>query len=224
MPSRRNAIELSTDEIREMLMHERVLQVASINPDGTPHLAPMWFVVDEDGSISFTTYGKSQKIMNLERDARITVVTDSGHEYNEIKGVSIDGTAEVSFGSVDCVAVLDGFDNLSGATNGFTGPLSSMMEENGANAASCGSSVVVVDSRSSGCQRSYSSFVVDDAFSTASFVLFVLSFAMVVIVLLSVCLLLRLCLSVYMRFLRSRVHWQYRRWYETGLETTLKPL
>ena len=95
MPSRRNAIELSTAEIREMLMHERVLQVASINPDGTPHLAPMWFVVDEDGSISFTTYGKSQKIMNLERDARITVVTDSGHEYNEIKGVSIDGTAEV---------------------------------------------------------------------------------------------------------------------------------
>ena len=62
MPSRRNAIELSTDEIREMLMHERVLQVASINPDGTPHLAPMWFVVDEDDSISFTTYGKSQKI------------------------------------------------------------------------------------------------------------------------------------------------------------------
>ena len=95
MPSRRNAIELSTDEIREMLMTERVLQVASINPDGTPHLAPMWFVVDEDDSISFTTYGKSQKIMNLERDSRITVVTDSGHEYNEIKGVSIDGTAEV---------------------------------------------------------------------------------------------------------------------------------
>ena len=95
MPSRRNAIELTKDEILEMLTTERVLQVASINPDGTPHLAPMWFVVDDDGSISFTTYGKSQKIKNLERDHRITVVTDAGHAYNEVKGVSIDGTAEV---------------------------------------------------------------------------------------------------------------------------------
>ena len=30
--------------------------------------------------------------------------------------------------------------------------------------------------------------------------------------------------SVYMRSVRPRLHWQYRRWYETGLETTLKPL
>ena len=30
--------------------------------------------------------------------------------------------------------------------------------------------------------------------------------------------------SVYMRSVRSRLHWQYHRWHETGLETTLKPL
>ena len=95
MPSRRNAIALSTQEIRTLMETERVVQVASINPDGTPHLAPMWFIFGDDDSISFTTYGRSQKIKNLERDSRVTLLAEAGHEYNEIIGVSIDGTAEV---------------------------------------------------------------------------------------------------------------------------------
>jgi PPOX class probable F420-dependent enzyme len=95
MPSRRNAIALSPQEIRTLMETERVVQVASINPDGTPHLAPMWFILGDDDSISFTTYGRSQKIKNLERDSRVTLLTEAGHEYNEIIGVSIDGTAEV---------------------------------------------------------------------------------------------------------------------------------
>ncbi|HIE84562.1 MAG TPA: hypothetical protein EYQ00_12285 [Dehalococcoidia bacterium] len=95
MPSRRNAIALTPQEIRTLMETERVVQVASINPDGTPHLAPMWFVLGDDDSISFTTYGRSQKIKNLERDSRVTLLAEAGHEYNEITGVSIDGIAEV---------------------------------------------------------------------------------------------------------------------------------
>jgi hypothetical protein len=55
----------------------------------------MWFVLGDDDSISFTTYGRSQKIKNLERDSRVTLLAEAGHEYNEITGVSIDGIAEV---------------------------------------------------------------------------------------------------------------------------------
>jgi len=95
MPSKRNTIALTPQEIRTLMETERVVQVASINPDGTPHLAPMWFILGDDDSISFTTYGRSQKIKNLERDNRVTLLTEAGHEYNEIIGVSIDGTAEV---------------------------------------------------------------------------------------------------------------------------------
>jgi PPOX class probable F420-dependent enzyme len=78
-----------------LLQNARVLQVASIHRDGRPHLVPMWFALDDDGLIAFTTFGKSQKVINLERDPRITVLAETGEAYNELRGVSIDGRAEV---------------------------------------------------------------------------------------------------------------------------------
>ena len=59
MVNKRGIIELDDIEIRKLLKTERVLQVASINKNGTPHLVPMWFVVEQDGSLVFTTYGRS---------------------------------------------------------------------------------------------------------------------------------------------------------------------
>ena len=95
MPSGRSRIQLSEAEQDELLEDARVLQVASILPDGRPHLVPMWFARDDEGLLVFTTYGNSQKIKNLERDARITVLAETGTEYDELRGVSIDGTAEI---------------------------------------------------------------------------------------------------------------------------------
>lgn len=95
MPNGRTAIELSEAEQEELLRHARILQVASINADGRPHLVPMWFEIDDDGLIVFTTYGTSQKVVNLERDPRVTVLAETGDAYNELRGVSIDGRAEV---------------------------------------------------------------------------------------------------------------------------------
>jgi PPOX class probable F420-dependent enzyme len=95
MVNQRSRIELSDDEQREILEQARILQVASINKDGRPHLVPMWFVFDDAGRLAFTTYGRAQKVRNLERDPRITVLAETGTAYNELRGVSIDGTAEV---------------------------------------------------------------------------------------------------------------------------------
>lgn len=95
MTNQRSSIELDEDEQRELLATARVLQVASLNPTGWPHLVPMWFAVDDDGLISFTTYGTSQKVRNLERDPRITVLVETGEAYNELRGISIDGEAEI---------------------------------------------------------------------------------------------------------------------------------
>jgi len=72
-----------------------VLQVASINRDGTPHLVPMWFEMDDEGVIVFTTYAVAQKTLNLDRDPRMTVLAEAGTTYNELRGVSIDARAEV---------------------------------------------------------------------------------------------------------------------------------
>ena len=95
MVNKRGIIELDDIEIRKLLKTERVLQVASINKNGTPHLVPMWFVVEQDGSLVFTTYGRSQKVKNLERDPRVTLLVESGERYDELKGVVIDGITEI---------------------------------------------------------------------------------------------------------------------------------
>ena len=95
MTNQRNKIELDEGEQHDLLATARTLQVASLNPTGWPHLVPMWFCVDDDGLISFTTYGTSQKVRNLERDPRITVLVETGEAYNELRGISVDGEAEI---------------------------------------------------------------------------------------------------------------------------------
>lgn len=85
---------MSDAEIEAFLEAGRDLQVASLNGDGTIHLVTMWYAV-RDGEVAFWTYGKSQKIVNLRRDPRITVLVATGDKYEELKGVSISGHAEL---------------------------------------------------------------------------------------------------------------------------------
>jgi PPOX class probable F420-dependent enzyme len=92
--SRRDQITMSDAETRAFLEAGRDLQVASLNADGTPHLVTMWYELD-GGDICFWTYGKSQKVVNLRRDPRLTVLVATGDVYEELKGVSISGTAEL---------------------------------------------------------------------------------------------------------------------------------
>lgn len=95
MTNARDRIRLTDAEQDDLLEGARVLQIASILPDGRPHLVPMWFARDDDGLLVFSTYGSSQKVKNLERDPRITALAETGHEYDEVRGLSIDGRAEV---------------------------------------------------------------------------------------------------------------------------------
>src|SRR5207344_3537077 len=94
MAGRRDQITMAADEIEGYLDAQRTLQVASINADGTPHLVAMWYA-RHDGDIAFWTYGKSQKIVNLRRDPRLTVLVATGEVYEQLKGVSIQGQAEL---------------------------------------------------------------------------------------------------------------------------------
>ena len=81
-------------ETRAFLEVGRDLQVGSINADGTPHLVTMWYEI-EDGDICFWTYAKSQKVVNLRRDPRLSVLVATGEVYEELRGVSIIGHAEI---------------------------------------------------------------------------------------------------------------------------------
>lgn len=92
--SRRDEIVLSEDEQRELLEGERIVVVASLGPGGWPHLVPLWYV-PHDGEVWIYTYAKSQKVRNLERDPRATLLIETGHEYGELRGVMIEAEAEI---------------------------------------------------------------------------------------------------------------------------------
>jgi PPOX class probable F420-dependent enzyme len=92
--SRRDQIKLSAEEQLELLQSERVAVVSSNGPRGWPHSMPLWYVV-RDGEIWIWTYAKSQKVRNLERDPRATVLVETGVEYGELRGVQIEAEAEL---------------------------------------------------------------------------------------------------------------------------------
>ncbi len=85
---------MSEDEQHQFISEQKSLQVATINRDGTPHLSTLWFDVFE-GDIVFETFTKSQKIKNLERDPRISCLLEDGLEYEKLRGVQINGIAEL---------------------------------------------------------------------------------------------------------------------------------
>jgi PPOX class probable F420-dependent enzyme len=84
--SARDRIRLGPEELRALLDEERTLICATIGRDGWPHLMPLWYVV-RDGEPWAWTYAKSQKVRNLERDARCTVQVEAGERYEELRGM-----------------------------------------------------------------------------------------------------------------------------------------
>jgi PPOX class probable F420-dependent enzyme len=94
VPSRRDQIKLTEREQRELIDGERIVVVATLGPRGWPHVMPLWYVPRE-GEIWIWTYAKSQKVKNLERDPRATLLIEAGTEYNELRGLQIESEAEL---------------------------------------------------------------------------------------------------------------------------------
>jgi PPOX class probable F420-dependent enzyme len=90
----RGKIVMSDDEIVEFIDHSRTATMATLSADGRPHLVAMWYAV-VDGEIWFETKSKSQKAVNLRRNPTLTVMIEDGQTYNTLRGVSIDGRAEI---------------------------------------------------------------------------------------------------------------------------------
>ena len=92
--NQRRTIELTEEEVATYLVQSRTCTMATVGPDGTPHLVAMWYAVI-DGDIWFETKAKSQKVQNLRRNPRITALAEDGNTYDTLRGVSVEGTAEI---------------------------------------------------------------------------------------------------------------------------------
>jgi PPOX class probable F420-dependent enzyme len=94
MASGRDLVRMSEEELEEFFETNMKVQVATIGPDGQPHLTTLFYVM-VDGQMFFWTYGRSQKIQNLRRDPRITCLVEDGVEYFELRGATIFGKARL---------------------------------------------------------------------------------------------------------------------------------
>lgn len=127
--SRRHLIRMTDAEVADYLQGRHVMNVASIGPGGQPHLVAMWYGF-LDGEPAFWTYGRSQKIKNLERDPRITCLVESGDTYDQLRGVELVGTAEIR-ADRDTVMAL-GRDVYSRYTAAWTDDMAPVIEQMGA--------------------------------------------------------------------------------------------
>jgi len=79
-----------SDRAREILDHPEIATIATLQPDGSPQLSPVWIKRDGDDVLFSTTAGR-RKPANLARDPRISVLVwpvDSPYEYVEVRGTA----------------------------------------------------------------------------------------------------------------------------------------
>ncbi|WP_157250723.1 pyridoxamine 5'-phosphate oxidase family protein [Nonomuraea typhae] len=91
--NQRARITMPEEDVTALIESSQKLQLATINPDGTPHLVTMFYGLDE-GRIAFWTYGKAQKAINLSRDPRVSCLIETGEQYAELRGVLLYGVAK----------------------------------------------------------------------------------------------------------------------------------
>jgi PPOX class probable F420-dependent enzyme len=119
--NQRAAITMSEAEAATFIRQQRTATMATIGPDGLPHLVAMWYAV-LDGAVWFETKAKSQKVTNLRRDDRITCMIEAGRTYDQLRGISLEGRAVISDDPDDIWAVgVDVFER-------YTGPYSEPMK------------------------------------------------------------------------------------------------
>jgi PPOX class probable F420-dependent enzyme len=92
--NQRGRIRMSDEEVDAFLEEERTATLCSMHPDGSIHAVAMWYGF-VDGRLAFETKGKSQKIQNLRRDPRLTVLVEAGERYEELRGVELVGRARI---------------------------------------------------------------------------------------------------------------------------------
>ncbi|WP_028652348.1 pyridoxamine 5'-phosphate oxidase family protein [Nocardioides halotolerans] len=94
MANQRAQVVMTHDEIVEFLHQQRSSTVATYGPQGQIHLVGMWYAV-KDNTVWIETKRKSQKVVNLRRDPRMSFLVEAGHTYDQLRGVALEGRGVV---------------------------------------------------------------------------------------------------------------------------------
>jgi PPOX class probable F420-dependent enzyme len=92
--NQRALVKMTDDEVEDFLHGRRTMTMCTLGPDGSVHAVAMWYGFLE-GAVALESKVKAQKVRNLVRDPRITCLVEDGLKYEELRGVSLVGTAEI---------------------------------------------------------------------------------------------------------------------------------
>jgi len=87
---------MSEEEWKAFLSAEpaRTGKLATTRKDGRPHVAPIWYDLDGDGTLVFTTGAETLKGRSIRRDPRVALCVDD--DRPPFSFVIIEGTVEIS--------------------------------------------------------------------------------------------------------------------------------
>ena len=88
--NQRSQIEMTGEEAALFIDRSRTCTMATVGPGGMPHLVAMWYAW-LDGRVWLESKAKAQKIVNLRRDDRMSVMIEAGNTYETLRGVSLEG-------------------------------------------------------------------------------------------------------------------------------------
>jgi hypothetical protein len=86
---------MSAPEVRAFLTASpaRTAKLATVRADGRPHVAPVWYLVDDDGALVFNTGRSTVKGRNLVRDGRAAICVDD--DRPPFSFVMVEGAVEI---------------------------------------------------------------------------------------------------------------------------------
>ena len=125
MPSRREDIAMTAHELSAYLAGQRRIILITNGANSLPHPMPMNYGIDAEGRVVIATFAKSQKVKNLERDPRATLLVESGEAYRELKSAILYCDVEIIRDPDEIAASMA----LVRADNAMTGSMSAAMSE-----------------------------------------------------------------------------------------------
>lgn len=85
---------MSEQESDLFLSKGRIVRVSSVGSDGTPHIAPIWYVY-ENGKLYLSTGPQSRKVRNIRANSKVAFCVDVGEAFYDLKAVVGKGTARI---------------------------------------------------------------------------------------------------------------------------------
>jgi PPOX class probable F420-dependent enzyme len=111
---------LGDPRVQRFLDTKEVVVLATVQPDGAPLAMAMWFVHDRD-TLTMISVAGLQKVRNLRRDPRVSVVAEAGGGNDPLRGVALQGRAEFLNDGPERRALVDRFHAKYSDLKGYWG-------------------------------------------------------------------------------------------------------